>query len=73
METIILPDCLEIIEHASFNNCDALKSVVVPDSVKECSANTFFACDSLETITYKGKTYGQKEFDNFYIAVRTQQ
>lgn len=73
LETIILPDGLEVIEHAAFNNCDALKSVVVPDSVKECSANSFFACDSLETITYKGKTYGKKEFDGFYSAVRNRQ
>ena len=73
LETIILPDGLEVIEHAAFNNCDALKSVVVPDSVKECSANSFFACEALESITYKGKTYGRKEFDSFYSAVRNQQ
>lgn len=73
LETIILPDGLEVIEHAAFNNCDALKSVVVPDSVKECSVNSFFACDLLETITYKGKTYGKKEFDSFYSAVNNQQ
>ncbi|MDE6728042.1 MAG: leucine-rich repeat domain-containing protein [Oscillospiraceae bacterium] len=73
LENIVLPDGLEVIEHAAFNNCDALKSVVVPDSVKECSVNSFFACDLLETITYKGKTYGKKEFDSFYSAVRSQQ
>ena len=73
LESIVLPDGLEVIEHAAFNNCDALKSVVVPDSVKECSANSFFACEALETITYKGKTYGRKEFDSFYDAVRNQQ
>ena len=47
MESITLPESLEIIEEYAFYNCKNLKSIVIPESVTTIAQNTFKGCTSI--------------------------
>lgn len=51
IETIILPDSLEIIERALCYNLPKLKTVVLPSGLKEIRQEAFAGCDKLLNIT----------------------
>lgn len=57
LKSIQLPDSLEFIGDAAFENCRYLESVKLPDSLKKIDANVFNSCKNLETLSVpKGVT-----------------
>lgn len=50
VETIYLPNSIEIIMDNAFKDCKNLKNIVLPESLKYIGANVFSGCKSLEKI-----------------------
>ena len=52
LESIDLPEGLEVLEDSVFCVCTNLKTVVIPDSVKEIREYAFQGCESLTDVTF---------------------
>ena len=50
LETIILPDCLEVIGNFAFCKCRKLDNIIIPNSVNSINDNAFQDCNSLHSI-----------------------
>ncbi|MCM1452674.1 MAG: leucine-rich repeat domain-containing protein [Clostridium sp.] len=48
IESVSLPDAIQLIEQRAFNGCKALTSINCPPSLTEIAANCFSGCSSLE-------------------------
>lgn len=55
IETIELPNSVEVIQESAFSNSYHLKTVIIPKKVKRIEANTFRGCNRLENIVFLGK------------------
>lgn len=51
IETVILPNNLEIIQYETFQDFTNLKSIEIPESVTEIGSGVFQNCDSLTEVT----------------------
>ena len=54
IETVVLPDGLEVLGNSSFNECENLTSVTIPKSIRNMFGNSFYHCFNLHEITYLG-------------------
>ena len=55
LESIKLPENIEIIEEDSFYNCDKLKEIVLPPNLKEIGKGAFYDCEKLQEIILPDK------------------
>ena len=51
LESVTIPESVEIIEINAFSNCNSLKSIIIPEGVKTIDADAFNGCSSLASIT----------------------
>lgn len=65
LEEITLPSGLKEIGGDAFNGCRSLKKVDIPDSVTKIGQRAFKGCEGIE-ISYKGKTYNEKNVEKLY-------
>lgn len=68
LQSIIIPDSVEYIELAAFQNCDFLSSVVIPGTVQDLGDLTFSYCDKLENVVIEDGVTNipQLTFDHCY-------
>lgn len=50
IQTLRIPDTVEVIEDSSFGGMNSLKTVKLPKKVNEIGKYTFYGCDSLKTV-----------------------
>lgn len=50
LETVVIPDTVEIIEQEAFLCCSNLKNVSIPKNVINIQSSAFICCDNLNTI-----------------------
>ncbi len=50
IQSIKIPDTVEVIEASSFSGLDSVKTIKLPKKVKEIGDYTFYGCNSLKTI-----------------------
>ena len=51
LETVILPDCLEVIDDFAFFACKNLDNIIIPDSVTSIGEHVFDICNRLTSLT----------------------
>lgn len=51
LQSIIIPESVEVIKGGAFSKCIRLKAVHLPQQLKEIRQDTFWGCESLEDIT----------------------
>ena len=54
LQEVTIPNSVELIGKAAFNNCDGLHNVNIGENVKYIGENAFSNCYNLSTITYGG-------------------
>lgn len=54
IESIVIPDSVEVIAGQAFSGCASLKELLIPDSVKEFDASAINGCTSLEKLVLSG-------------------
>ena len=66
IETITLPNSIQIVDAYAFYECTSLKTINIPESVKDLNEYTFANCTSLEKVTlnYKITKIGAHAFEN---------
>ncbi len=52
LETISIPDGVEIISDSAFYQCTALDTVTLPNQLKEIGDHAFYSCSSLTSISF---------------------
>lgn len=52
IESVVIPDGVELIDIWAFRDCKNLKSITIPASVKRIYRRAFEGCSSLETVNY---------------------
>ncbi len=71
LESIVIPDSVETIEHGAFYDCNNLKSVIFGSGVKSIADSIFHYCYDLTAIHYKGSEAQWNEIaiheDNEYL------
>ena len=55
LESIEIPEGIEVIGYSAFEGCTSLKTVKIPNSVEEIRRGAFAGCKSLESITIPAK------------------
>ena len=55
LNTITLPNNLELIEEQAFLDCTALEQIEIPENVKEIKDRAFYGCESLKTVVIIAK------------------
>ena len=55
LESIEIPEGIEVIGYSAFEGCTSLKTVKLPESVHEIRRGAFAGCNSLENITIPAK------------------
>ena len=69
LESIVIPNSVEIIEDIAFYDCRALKSVIMPDSIYCVYEDVFWNCSNLEYLEKDGLSYlSSKTNDYIYLA-----
>ncbi len=56
LESVILPNSIEVIEQNAFSGCVNLKSITIENSVKEIMDGAFQGCTSLQNVTLSSNT-----------------
>jgi len=51
LESIIIPDSVQVIEQGAFKKCSALTNITIPDSVQMIGSDAFASCTSLASVT----------------------
>lgn len=54
IETIAIPDTVEVIGEYAFYNCQKLKSIKIPVSLKQIEAHAFLQCKEITDVYYTG-------------------
>ena len=54
IESIRLPESLEIIENWAFDKCNKLERIVIPAKVKEIGRGAFYSCSELKEVIIEG-------------------
>lgn len=62
IESVAMPNTVEIINDQPFHDCTALKQITLSTSVKEIGELTFYNCTSLKTIDIPATTIGKNAF-----------
>lgn len=52
IETVILPDCLAIIDDYAFMGCESINSIIFPQNLLEINIEAFKNCYSLENVQF---------------------
>ena len=65
LETVVLPEGIEVIPEAAFFECTALKNINIPSTVKTLEFKAFFGCKALTDITLPAgiESIGQSAFE----------
>lgn len=50
IETLVIPDSVNMIQTAAFSGMDSLKTVQIPDDVESVESIIFYGCDQLKTV-----------------------
>lgn len=66
IETIILPNTIELIYSSAFQNCSNLRTIDIPNSVHSIGENAFNSCTSLDNLIIPSsvETIGMNAFQN---------
>ena len=73
LETLMLPNKLQIIKMSAFNECNSLKSVTIPATVEFIYQEAFANCNALESVKAlpdKPPFLYDNSFSNFSIPLR---
>ena len=72
IESVVIPDGVEIIGKSAFENCYSLKNVIIPQSIQYIECNAFLGCEALESINLP---YGIRELGHrvFYGCISMKQ
>jgi len=57
---VLIPDGVQRIGRAAFQNCQSVKSVIIPESVSSIEELAFAECDALESVQIMGKAILKK-------------
>lgn len=73
METLKLPDGLQIIRQSAFKGCNNLKSITIPATVEYIYQEAFYDCNRLEIVNALPTTppfLYDNSFSNFSIPLK---
>lgn len=64
---IIIPENITTIDSYAFYGCAKLKHIILPDTINYIGEYAFACCKNLKSITFKNKTFTNKNDFNYYI------
>ena len=69
LQSITLPEGIEVIGHSAFRYCEALNTIVLPNSLTTIQDEAFFQCSGLSSITIPGSvtSIGKQVFYDCHI------